>query len=396
MKHLYILMILLALLASCSSASDEPPAPAATTAPLELYIAVPAATRATFPGDPGSPTDEADDWDRLTVIVAYRSKASGENMVDAEPQKMVYYDTFTKDEFSCRLPDGTLNTAGVEHASATIAPVLDADGGDTGYRSYTMYLPMGAVRVYGVTYSSACKSQFDLEAMLSAIARDGKDHNADIAGLQIANDYATSQGTFDASKFVSVATGYALNHKYENNPTPDLYVSKGNESEMHQYWSMTLRRLAAKIDIQWDAYEAYSAKDNAYTSVNVDGFTYGGGSSAASGAGYGRLFPFAALHDSGYAFGSVGGQKTFVNTSAISKRNGRVCHYVFPDGSTGSTVTFSLTTQRSDETAAKQRTYTYQFVQPLQPATWYKVNTTIKGNEQANTTLTVDRFATGE
>ena len=137
-------------------------------------------------------------------------------------------------------------------------------------------------------------------------------------------------------------------------------------------------------------------KDNAYTYVDVDAFTYNGGSATSVGSGYGRLFPFAALHPSGYTFSAVGGQKAFVNTSAVSKRNGRVCHYVFPDGSDQSTVTFNLTTQRSDEAASKQRTYTYQFVQPLQPATWYKVNTTIRGNDQTNTTLTVDRFATGE
>lgn len=404
MKHTNNTILLAAfatLLAACSSGPGEPDdRPAPTTAPLELYIAVPSptsgGTRTTFPGDPGTPSAEASDWDRLTLIVAYTAKASGDGIVDADPGKTVYYDTFSKTEFDCRRTDGTLNTDGVAHASSTLVPILAADGSDTGYRSYTMHLPMGAVRVYGVTYSSECSSQFDFEKMVAALPHDGKDHNADIADLQISNGYATRQSAFDASKFVSVATGYALSYKDETNPTPDLYISKDNESEMHQYWSMTLHRLATKIDIQWDAYEAYNAKDNAYTYVDVDAFTYNGGSATSVGSGYGRLFPFAALHHSGYTFSAVGGQKAFVNTSAISKRNGRVCHYVFPDGSDQSTVTFNLTTQRSDEAASKQRTYTYQFVQPLQPATWYKVNTTIRGNDQANTTLTVDRFATGE
>ena len=404
MRHKNIIIILAAfasLLAACSSGPDDTDdRPAPTTAPLELYIAVPSSspgsTRATFPGDPGTPSAEASDWDRLTLIVAYSAKATGEGIVDADPGKTVYYDTFSKEEFDCRRPDGTLNTAGVVHASSTLVPILDASGSDTGYRSYTMHLPMGAVRVYGVTYSSECSSQFDIEKMVAAIRHDGKDHNADIADLQISNGYATVQGAFSTSKFVSVATGYALSYKDEKNPSPDLYISKDNESEMHQYWSLTLHRLAAKIDIQWDAYEAYSVKDNAYTYVDVDGFAYNGGSATATDAGYGRLFPFAALHPSGHTFSAVGGRKAFANTSAISKRNGRVCHYVFPDGSDQSTVTFSLTTQRSDDTTRKSREYTYKFVQSLQPATWYKVNTTIRGNDQPGTTLTVDRFATGE
>lgn len=401
------MLLAAALLAACSSGGDQPDTPSGrkpTLAALDMYIAVPQAgggTRAVeFPGDPGDPAEEAADWDRLTIIVAYTAKQTGDDIYDEAPAKTVYYDTFTKSEFDCLNADGTLNLAGVEHASSRISPVVAADGTDTGYRYYTMSLPLGTVRVYGVTYSSACSDRFDLERMLAAVPADGADHNADIAGLQISNDYATeSGGTLNASRFVSVATGYALNYRDASAPTPDLAVSKGGESEMRQYWSMTLHRLAVKLDIQWDAYGAYNAADGAYTDVAVSQFAYSGGAATDGGSGYGRLFPYKALHQGAWPLAAVGGTKAFVNQSAVSKRNGRVYHYLFPDGSADPRITFTLDTRRTVGGATDNRTATYTYVfgtaAPLAPATWYKVATSISGNTTAATTISIDKFITG-
>ena len=398
------------LFGACASGNDEEPDQpvAGTTAPLTVYISLPQAGDSvqTRVGDPGTASGETQDWDRLVLIAAYKSKATGESIIDPNPGKMVYYDTFTKEEFDCRNADNTVNTKGVEHSLSTLQPILNADGTDSGIRSYTMYLPQGTVRTYGVTYSNG---KLDMATALDNIASDGNDHNADIVQMKISNDYATTNATTDVAKFLSVATGYGINAKDKDNPTPDLVVSLDNDSEMHEYWNMTLHRLAAKIDIQWDTYEAYNSQKNTYTKVEVDGFAYDGGSatltSSDPAAGYGRLFPFKELLSATESFTPLGGKKTFVNTSAISKRNGRVYHYIFPDGSNTPTVSFSLNTEEAKKNAdgnttsteTVKRTYTYDFsnVAPLVPATWYKINTTVKGNSQENTTITIDKFNTG-
>lgn len=410
-RHLfyYISIFFTAMLTACSGEDGvQKTHVEGTTAPLEMCISLPYESQEAKSrvGDPGTSTGETHDWDRLTIIIAYKSKATGENIIDPDPRKMVYHDTFTKEEFDCKNDDNTLNTKGVEHASSILQPILNADGSDSGTRSYTMYLPLGTVRAYGVTYSNG---KLDIAKALDNIAADGKDHNTDIVQMKISNDYSTENGTMDVAKFLSVATGYGINSKDKDNPTPDLVVALDNGSEMHEYWSMTLHRLAAKIDIQWDTYEAYNSQKNTYTEVEVDGFTYDGGATALTAAdptaGYGRLFPFKNLLSGTGTFSAIGGKRTFVNSSAISKRNGRVYHYIFPDGSMTPAVSFNLNTVETKKdadgnttaTENAKRTYTYDFsnVAPLVPATWYKINTTVKGNSQENTTITIDKFNTG-
>ena len=109
------------------------------------------------------------------------------------------------------------------------------------------------------------------------------------------------------------------------------------------------------------------------------------------------LFPFSELHGSAYTFSPVGGTSTFFNTTPISRRNGRVYHYFFPDGSKEPRVDFSISTQT--EGSAVWQPYTYHFdfsqVAPLRPATWYKLNIRVKGNSGENTNIVVDNFQTG-
>lgn len=197
MNHItkYIFAILsLIMLAGCSEKDEVRPMD--TLAPISLTLSVPADKTNTRVGDPGADTNDKVDWDRLTIIVAYKEKAQGDEIIDGAPDKMVYYDTYTKEEFD----RGTL----VTHATSTLSGP-DANG----FRTYTMYLPLGTCCVYGVTYSS--EQGLNLEEMLDGIAKDGQDHNSDIYDLQISNDYAKpSGGTTDIAKFISVATGYAL------------------------------------------------------------------------------------------------------------------------------------------------------------------------------------------
>ena len=375
------------MLAGCSEKDEVRPMD--TLAPISLTLSVPADKTNTRVGDPGADTNDKVDWDRLTIIVAYKEKAQGDEIIDGAPQKMVYYDTYTKEEFD----RGTL----VTHATSTLSGP-DANG----FRTYTMYLPLGTCCVYGVTYSSG--QGLNLEEMLDGIATDGQDHNSDIYKLKISNDYAKpSGGTTDIAKFISVATGYALKLDPETQILTndrDIKVEKNINADINtkQYWRMVLGRLAAKIDIQWDAKGAYEKDKDGnlkYTNVKVSQFTYHGEPEGTTvpGSGYGRLFP-TLYHQEVTSRTSVSGHTTFVNTSEISKRNGRVYHYTFPDGAIPPRLTFLLDTEKDGTKKPYNVTFDMSNLKDgFIPARWYKINVKISGTQlKGEQNITINNF----
>lgn len=393
MNHItkYIFAILsLIMLAGCSESEKNEVRPMDTLAPISLTLSVPADKTNTRIGDPGEDTNDMVDWDRLTIIVAYKEKMQGDEIHDAAPQKMVYYDTYTKEEFDRK----TL----VTHATSTLSGP-DANG----FRTYTMYLPLGTCCVYGVTYSNG--EGLNLEEMLNQIGHNGQDHNSDIYNLQITNDYAHKNGAIDVAKFISVATGYALKLDPKTDTLTndrEIKVEQNINANINtkQYWRMVLGRLAAKIDIQWDAKGAYE-KDNdgnlKYTNVKVTQFTYHGepkGTTKAD-AGCGRLFP-TLYYKEVTSRTSVSGNTTFVNTSEISKRNGRVYHYTFPDGTNPPRLTFQLDTEKEGTAGNKKYNVTFDMnnlKDGFIPARWYKINVTIKGTQLGSTSdITINNF----
>lgn len=387
-KRFYILYIMYAVVgilslttAACSSDKEEgeKPSPEIKTMEVAFSISVPGsenASNATRIPDPGTDTGEHDDWDRLTVIIAY---------TQLDMKRTVYYDTFTKDEF--------YSTNVVQHKETNSRLLPDSD--NDGFHELMMVLPTGSCRIYGVTYTAG--KGFDPEGELNGIRDDGKDHNDDILKLQISNDYAGN----DVSKFVSVATGYAINTK---DNSKDLQVSLNNIEEMRQYWRMQLNRLAAKVDIQWDAQSAYEKNTETgnvqYTDVKINSFSFCGGAATAGttdpnvdkGSGY--LFPTLAKEKN---LPAISGKKDFINTSEISRRNGRVYHYTFPDGHTPK-ITFKLETTTTASTGnADKKTSTYTFdlknvtEGSLLPATWYKINVKVTGKEKQESII-IDSF----
>lgn len=386
-KRFYILYIMYAVVgilslttAACSSDKEEGEKPSLKNKTMEVAfsISVPGsenASDATRIPDPGTDTGEHDDWDRLTVIIAY---------TQLDMKRTVYYDTFTKDEF--------YSTNVVQHKETNSRLLPDSD--NDGFHELMMVLPTGSCRIYGVTYTAG--KGFDPEGELNGIRDDGKDHNDDILKLQISNDYAGN----DVSKFVSVATGYAINTK---DNSKDLQVSLNNIEEMRQYWRMQLNRLAAKVDIQWDAQSAYEKNTETgnvqYTDVKINSFSFCGGAATAgttgpnvTGSGY--LFPTLAKEKN---LPAISGKKDFINTSEISRRNGRVYHYTFPDGHTPK-ITFKLETTTTASTGnADKKTSTYTFdlknvtEGSLLPATWYKINVKVTGKEKQES-VSIDTF----
>ena len=396
MNHItkYIFAILsLITLAGCSGSEQGEERPKDTLVPISLTLSVPNDKSSTRVGDPGADTNDKVDWDRLTIIVAYKEKTQGNEIIDGAPLKMVYYDTYTKDEFDRRKL--------VTHATSTLS------GPDVnGFRTYTMYLPLGKCCVYGVTYSSG--QGLELESDLDKIEKDGRNHNSDIYNLQISNDYAKpSGGTTDIAKFISVATGYAVKLDKNQLQTSDREVDRGIIVEKNinadintkQYWRMVLGRLAAKIDIQWDAKGAYEKEDGKlkYTNVKVSQFTYHGEpkGTTVSGSGNGRLFP-TLYHKEVSSKTSVSGHTTFLNTTEISKRNGRVYHYTFPDGTNPPRITFKLDTEKEGTTGNKIYDVTFNMSNLKDgfiPARWYKINVKISGSklgEEPN--ITISKF----
>ena len=363
--------------AACSSDKEEGEKPSLKNKTMEVAfsISVPGSENAsnaktTKAPDPGTDTGEHDDWNRLTIIIAY---------TQLDMKRTVYYDTFTKEEFYSN------NVVQHQHTNSRLLPDSDNDG----YHEFMMSLPIGKCRIYGVTYTDG--KGFDPVGELNKINDDGKDHNGDIIKLQISNDYAKGDGA-KVAKFVSVATGYAINTK---DNSKDLQVSLNNIEEMRQNWRMQLNRLAAKVDIQWDAQSAYEKNTETgnvqYTDVKINSFSFCGGATDQNvGAGSGYLFPTLAK---GMNLPAISGKKDFINTSEISRRNGRVYHYTFPDGHAPK-ITFKLVTS-TGVIKDKESNYTFDLKNVteglLLPATWYKINVKVTGKEKQESII-IDSF----
>lgn len=392
-KYIFVILSLI-MLAGCSGSEQGEERPKDTLVPISLTLSVPNDKSSTRVGDPGADTNDKVDWDRLTIIIAYTEKTKGKDIYDGSANTMVYYDTFTKEDFDSITP--------VSHYTSTLSPA------DTnGYHDYTIYLPPGTCCVYGVTYSK--DKGLNLEEELSKIPKDSTDHNADIYNLQISNDYAWNTNEMDIAKFISVATGYATEVGVAtNNRLIPVEFNSNTTSSTKRYWRMVLGRLATKLDIQWDAKGAY--ENQKFTDVKVKGFIYHGeakgtGTSGAgtsgtgsntTGTGYGRLFPTLYAASDIKPKTSVGGQKNFINTSEISKRNGRVYHYTFPDGVTKPRITFDVLTKKDDEAETKTDKVTFDlnnWIENFNPAQWYKINVTIKGTKIGKeSNISIDEF----
>ena len=328
-KTYLLLFTCLLLLAACQKEEDVP---APYTETVQLIISVPASA-STRIGDPGEPVDEGADWNQLAVILAYKDDSE----VTLPGGSKVQVTTISKDDFE------TL-------------PFYN----NTQYRLLAIDAQPGEVYIYGVTYSDGVNGN-------PADDISNCTTNAEVQALTISNDYAsTSQNA--ASKFVSVATGYYQTTVSGNQPAEFTIQEGGTGQVGGTIPTMTLTRLAAKIDIQWDAADAYT---EGYTDVKVKDFNY-------NGTALGRLFPEVTL-PTGTTITNPDKQWTFYNTSEISQRNGRVYHYTFPDGVSVPSVKFNITAKKPSESTATSKDYTLNFQEALKQATWYKVNATIKG-----------------
>lgn len=301
-------------------------------ATLDFAISAPANENKSRAGDPGVPVDETENWDKMTIFIAYTTDGGAEI-----PQEMDFYKkTLTKAEYEA----------------------LPLYKGSEKIKILQLKIPVGHVYIYGLTYSDGADAE--LETFISAC-----NSKADVEALTISNDYAADDADNHVSKFLSVATGY-----YKNDAGQAWFeIKKVNLPELMPV--MTLTRLAAKIDIQWDAQDAYPV----YQDVKVERFRFKGDRTAVTAnTGKGRIFP-----DLYKGTEILNGSSDFLNTSAISKINGRVYHYVFPDGVGSPQITFHITAHSSATNVNKDYIFNFKDGLKLIQATWYKINTTIRG-----------------
>lgn len=342
------LIFSLCLLAFTACRQDEDlPVPSPEVETVQLIISVPnAAAGSRAIGDPGTAVDEGADWDKLAVILAYTENSQ----VTLPDDSKVQVTRILKDDFE-KLPDYENNPK---------------------FKLLAIDAQPGTVYIYGVTYSVGEEGAEVLNNPEQDI-KNCKTKSA-VEALTISNDYAsTGTNTIDYAKFVSVATGYYKGEATDNQPAA-FTIQEGGTGQVGSIPTMTLTRLAAKIDIQWDAADAYEA---GYTDVKVKGFTFYNDKDNTTvtddNAGSGRLFP--ALNSSS---NKIAGKKKFYNTSEISQRNGREYHYTFPDGVSVPSVKFNITAEKEGNEITGDG-YTLNFTSPLNQATWYKVNATIRG-----------------
>lgn len=160
--------------------------------------------------------------------------------------------------------------------------------------------------------------------------------------------------------------------------------------------SMQLSRLATKLDVQWDAQDAFGTQGKEpVKSVKVNKIELLPGNDNATiptGKGSGRLFPQPAAKSSNILMGTF----TFENTNPISQRNGRMDLYLFPDGVSVPKLIYHISGTKYDAAGQEMSVNgTYSVVlkekatennstpeaTPLLSGAWYKVNTYIKGLE---------------
>ena len=297
---------------------------------VQLYLSVPS-SNATRIGDPGQAVPEGEDWDRLAIMIEY--------VDNTQTGKDKYYlKIITREEYD------------------------NLDERD-GYRWIGLDLLPGKVNIYGVTYSYDATN--NPGQAITDIATNGGSYK----DLEISNDYAMNDEAHVA-KFLSVATGF---YQDESGNLKDFVVEPNPDWTAEDMPTMRLTRLAAKIDIQWDAEDAYT---HGYTDVRLTDFTFYNNRDAESGTELDQGCLFPTLHK----VDGAEGYKTFYNITPISQRNGRVYHYVFPNGRTPE-IRFNISANHNGAPIEQPKVYIFTFKDVLQKASWYKINTKIIGLE---------------
>lgn len=153
-------------------------------------------------------------------------------------------------------------------------------------------------------------------------------------------------------------------------------TDKGNPIEVVKEESteikVGLNRLVAKVDVQWDAQDAYQS--GRYVEAKMGGITFNGESQ-------GYFFPEGKTTAESDALSHVAAYKM---DNPISERNGRTYFYTF----SGAKNTFVFTVKHKENTSATETftNYTATFANALERSSWHKVDLTVSGSTFTETT----------
>lgn len=160
----------------------------------------------------------------------------------------------------------------------------------------------------------------------------------------------------------------------------EVTIEKGKQNKI----KVSCTRLAAKIDVQWDAQGAYA--DGKYTNAEMSDITL-------DGLAQGYVFPSKV---SNITYPSISENvATFTANDPISVRNGRTYFYTFPMAGQNpagdvkkNAIRFTVTYTYNDEDGREQQkvhSYKATFDEPSNPNTWYKVNIKVNGTTASAT-----------
>ena len=149
----------------------------------------------------------------------------------------------------------------------------------------------------------------------------------------------------------------------------EVTIKKNDENTASVFCS----RLAAKIDVQWDAQGAYA--DGKYTQATMSEITH-------DGLAEGYIFPTEATISEEPSV--ILTDATYTADDPISERNGRTYFYTFPGKS--SAINFSVTyTPGTDDALKGEQKYKALFPNTIESNTWYKVNINVSGTKASVT-----------
>lgn len=148
----------------------------------------------------------------------------------------------------------------------------------------------------------------------------------------------------------------------------EVTIEKGKQNII----TVSCTRLAAKIDVQWDAQGAYA--DGKYTDAKMSEITL-------DGLAQGYVFPSKVSNPTYTISPNVA---TFTAKDPISERNGRTYFYTFPGVNNAINFTVDYTVGNGGVLTGTQ-TYKATFQDANKANTWYKVNIDVKGTKTSAT-----------
>lgn len=158
-----------------------------------------------------------------------------------------------------------------------------------------------------------------------------------------------------------------------------LFSGKSAEVQVSQEVSthidVTLQRLAAKVDVQYDVQDAY--EQGGYTQATMSAITFKGWSK-------GFFFPDEATAPSSAMDFDQQADGT------VSERNGRVVFYTFPGAQNEFEFTIDYASDGAEGRWNGPVDYTARFKNALAPDTWHYVRFTVRGTQAAATGIELD------